>query len=992
MLFQVLGADAGLLPPGVLRDVAFHGFVVPAERAALRRLLHRAFAEVSDGAVRVEPMGQHVVLLHTHIPRLQSGQPARGWLRYSDVALWVPARLNREPVFFPVYIFVDHPHTMVTGRETYGLPKEMGWFHMPEDGPGPLTVDVWGTDAPHAEIRRRRLWSIERPDAGSLALPLQAALEPARWIPNRVIGVQQLRDPEVPARAIHQAIVTGAIRTTRIHETIFHPGEHRLDLRELASHPVARDTGLRLGEQPVRAAFTVRADVEMDAGRVEWRAEAPRRGARPASPRRKVAVLGGGIAALTAAMELTEPGSNVDVTVYTRGWRLGGKGASGRNADADQRIEEHGLHVWYGFYDNAFRLMRRVFAELDRGPSHPLGSFEQAFLPQRSVTLCEERGDAWKRWRVEFPDTPQEPGVGEIGSPLGARFMVDWLRELLEMAIADGLLDGRVRARRAGRRRRTWAALPAALSLEALRRLALAAPTGGDPRAHLNRLRAGLERFRAALWPMVEERLEVDALRRLFTVADMITTCLAGLLDDDLFSAGLDSVNGEDLRAWMRRHGAKDVTLGAPIVRFIYNAGFSFAGGDASAPAFAAGAGLRGVLRLMLTYKGAILYKMNGGMGDVIFAPLYELLRRRGVRFRFFHSVEELELDGAGERVDGVRLVRQCEAPGYEPLVSIHGVPCWPSEPRWDQIVDGEAIAARLAESGQHLEQVAVAPGTAGPAVHLRRGKDFDDVVLAIPTAAQRGPCRQLMMADRRFRKMVEGVPTVATQSYQLWLRTDLAGLGWDTPDPIVGTFRDPVDTWSDMSYLLPLEHHPEAVRHLAYFCGVIDEPDDESDAEAQARIRARAAAYLRDELPALWPGWAGPEGIRWDLLHDPADREGAARLDAQLVKINRRGSDRYTQSLPGTMDVRLKAHESGFDNLYLAGDWTDNGFNCGCIEATVMSGMQAARAAGGRDLEVIGETEAWLCAVFGVPWNGANRYVPPAREVAEVEQRVTAA
>jgi uncharacterized protein with NAD-binding domain and iron-sulfur cluster len=33
------------------------------------------------------------------------------------------------------------------------------------------------------------------------------------------------------------------------------------------------------------------------------------------------------------------------------------------------------------------------------------------------------------------------------------------------------------------------------------------------------------------------------------------------------------------------------------------------------------------------------MYKMQAGMGDVVFTPLFEVLRRRGVRFRFFHAV-----------------------------------------------------------------------------------------------------------------------------------------------------------------------------------------------------------------------------------------------------------------------------------------------------------------------------------------------------------------
>ena len=45
--------------------------------------------------------------------------------------------------------------------------------------------------------------------------------------------------------------------------------------------------------------------------------------------RQKIAIVGGGMGALTAAYWLTDPslGGRYDVTVYTMGWRLGGKGA-----------------------------------------------------------------------------------------------------------------------------------------------------------------------------------------------------------------------------------------------------------------------------------------------------------------------------------------------------------------------------------------------------------------------------------------------------------------------------------------------------------------------------------------------------------------------------------------------------------------------------------------------------------------------------------------
>ena len=56
-------------------------------------------------------------------------------------------------------------------------------------------------------------------------------------------------------------------------------------------------------------------------------------------------------------------------------------------------------------------------------------------------------------------------------------------------------------------------------------------------------------------------------------------------------------------------------------------------------------------------------------------------------------------------------------------------------------------------------------------------------------------------------------------------------------------------------------------------------------------------------------------------------------------------------QSLPGTDQLRLRIRRIGYDNLYLAGDWTDNGLNAGCIEAAVVSGLQAANAVAGRPM-----------------------------------------
>ena len=102
-----------------------------------------------------------------------------------------------------------------------------------------------------------------------------------------------------------------------------------------------------------------------------------------ADERKKIVVLGGGVGAMTAAFHLTNPPDwqeKYDVTVYQLGWRLGGKGASGRGEYG--RIEEHGLHMWYGFYENAFQMIQAVYRENGRKRGQPLSRWEEAFKPR----------------------------------------------------------------------------------------------------------------------------------------------------------------------------------------------------------------------------------------------------------------------------------------------------------------------------------------------------------------------------------------------------------------------------------------------------------------------------------------------------------------------------------------------------------------------------------------------------------------------------------
>lgn len=131
--------------------------------------------------------------------------------------------------------------------------------------------------------------------------------------------------------------------------------------------------------------------------------------------RQRVAVLGGGAGGIAAAFALTATQAlrdRFEVTVYLPGWRLGGKGASGRDRDFG-RIEEHGLHIWFGFYENSFRMLDACLAELaERKDEHVPGR-----RPARKVS--------WKTSADAFVDCEQlvlnEPVEGGGGAPIARR-------------------------------------------------------------------------------------------------------------------------------------------------------------------------------------------------------------------------------------------------------------------------------------------------------------------------------------------------------------------------------------------------------------------------------------------------------------------------------------------------------------------------------------------------------------------------------------------
>lgn len=718
-----------------------------------------------------------------------------------------------------------------------------------------------------------------------------------------------------------------------------------------------------------------------------------------AQPRTRVAILGGGTGALTTAFYLTETEAlrrRFEVTIYQMGWRLGGKGASGRNMTSGygRRIEEHGLHLWMGGYHNAFRMLRAAYQEqaplLPEGA--PLADIEEAFKPHSLTYLEEQRPEGFVHWPIDYPAAPGRPGTGEAQLTIGQHLLrlLDWMQAILYQGVlsnTDTHLRGRLR-----------------LDLDLRLPSALRAPIesligAGDrsldrlARAILGQLIELIERlpgshtqiadllrlYRKLIRRLLESRLEHDPFaRRLWILHDIGLTNLIAIFAEGVLQRGrgLDELDRYDWQEMMALYGLSDEARWSPPIRGIYDLLFAFRNGVAEADHAQLGAGsaARGVLRMFFGYKGAVFYKMQAGMGDVVFTPLYRVLSHRGVRFEFFHRVEELLPDSDGRLIEAVRLRRQATPSSgrYQPLVEVDGIDCWPSAPLYDQLIEGELLQQR----GIDLESSSSEWAGAGE-LTLQIGEHFDRVVLATSLAPIPTICRRLIELQPRWREMIRRVPTVATQSAQIWFSASLDGLGWRTqpaPEnnhedrrPLMTSFEEPLDTWCDMSQLLLREnwHTGDPPQQLSYFCGPLAESPWSAEAESEAaattpldQVRANVTRLIDGNAQLLWPHAYGEHGLYWELLVDPEERDGKQRLAAQWMSANTEGSARYVQSPPGSVEYRLPADGSGVDNLLLAGDWVRNGLNVGCVESAVMGGMQAARALRGDALDVAGEED----------------------------------
>lgn len=600
-------------------------------------------------------------------------------------------------------------------------------------------------------------------------------------------------------------------------------------------------------------------------------------------------ILGGGLGGMSAAWGLSRTQAlrdTFEVTLVQPGWRLGGKCASGRQAGSG-RIHEHGLHMFMGWYEHAFYMLREVYGDWPNPGARMFPTAQDAFLPLRRLYFGRPGSEDF--WDLPFMAHKGYPG----DDPNGKANLID---------LAVGVIDSLHRQLKL-LPPVIPASTPAFLLVKVLEALAATVKRSGL---------AAQEAYKARV------------------LIEICTAALTGIAAAGMPANGPEVINHLDFRDWLTANGATTVATDSAVIKALYDLAFAYPGGDETTPAMEAGSMLHAALQMAAGYRDAPVYRMRAGMGDVVFAPLYEVLKARGVKFRFFHRAKSLTLSVDKSRVATVTLQRQVDlAAGltdYDPLINCpvagKDLHAWPDEPVWAQL----SAATPSAAYAKSLEM-------GGPEVAtetLSLGTHFDEVVLAIPLGGDLGVT--LAAADAHWAAMRGAMKTVATESVQLWTTKSVFDMGWAFGPTVLAAFAPPLSDWADMSHLLPIEGATGGAQGLIYLCGVATDPTN------MAVVYDGLSDWLDAHCQSLWPKTAEPAGFRYDTLV-------GGSLDTQYVRVNAEGSERYVLSVPKSSATRIAPGATGFKNLCVAGDWVLGDINGGCAEGAVQGGHDAADA-----------------------------------------------
>jgi uncharacterized protein with NAD-binding domain and iron-sulfur cluster len=693
----------------------------------------------------------------------------------------------------------------------------------------------------------------------------------------------------------------------------------------------------------------------------------------------KVAIVGAGPSGLAAAWGLTQPhpGENapaVEVTVYERSWRAGGKCTSTRLAGG-QRIVQNGTHYMFGVFFNTLGIIQEAHAEINDARYGEAADF----VPRNLLALKRFlTSPAWENWKFGMLQKGAGlPAVGDVfQSP--ESYLADVFRWLKDELIAAGLLpdsslENWISGLDLGDLSQRGANVIANLGgnvlgdlLDLLIEKAMELAGASGPVA--DALRAYIQKTIEVLRFAARELLKGSSdptVVRIRILLDFVLTILRGILADGVLTGQIAQVDEHDLTDWLALHGAQIETQQSPFVRVWYDIVAAYEEGDESKPSISAAAFLQTFVPALVAYRGAFCYQMKAEVGESFIVPVYKALADRGVRFRFLHELEQIVPDAGGTRIE--RLVFRVPklpvgAPGaaatalagYDPLVETPPLKngktrfTWPRGPK--------PPFDFLGEIDENRPLLLHPCGPARETVTLERASgDFDHVVFTLPHTVVPKVAPQLVAQKQAWKDLVDELPSVETKSLRIWVKKDLAQSQWDPADaatpPVLSAYLPLFNTWEDSGQQLEFQNWPSnPPLSIASVLGPLKASRHpprwqllEWLSEIFQRLRARneAQKFLIGHAAQLWPGLVGATGaFDWTQLVPPAS---GPSLAGQWVVANTGACERYTHATPGSFKYRLRSRETGYANLAVAGEWTRFWPATANMELAVISGLRAA-------------------------------------------------
>ena len=646
---------------------------------------------------------------------------------------------------------------------------------------------------------------------------------------------------------------------------------------------------------------------------------------------KKIAILGGGAASCSAALALTgQPDwkERYNITIYQFGWRLGGKARSGRNKNYAQRVEEIAGHDIMSTWFNIIRVLRSVYEELNKTEGAPLRTFEEAFISYSFVGNTPPDLDSQK--------DNECLSLNYLFKKLTETFVVMTRKMMKEMKIEQTEL---------------WDEELLKMNSTYLK----------------SKVKLVQKMLKFVFLTVEDNSMKKEQL----SMIDSAAAVIIGILDDKLLETGLIAINHLDLRQWLRKHGASQSTLDSGFIQFSYRE-VAYRKADL----VEAGTMLQMMLPIYLCYEVPAFLIQQAGLGDAIFAPIYEVLKKRGVNFKFFHKVEELSLSSINSNfVEQIRMTKQVDlvSEEYDPLINVKGLPSWPNEPKYEEIEQQQADL--LQEHHIDLESFwsnwsTVYEENFGhlpPEVILRRGEDFDIIVYGIPVDSLSHLCADLLEKSPSLSATNENIVRIPSLQVQLWGNFDLHD--WEDPkeqfqyrllDPLKEKIlyiiyqNDGVvktEDWKNVK--------PEHLLYIPFIYNLEEIQDRNYSSFPEEQIEKAKQFAMQNVLRVLENISLNSfqDGVfDWTLLTDPMNRTGVERFDSQYVRLNISPSDRLTQIRTNTSRYRIKTNSAGFDNIYFTGDWIQSGLNYGSIESVVTAGLLTSKAISGYPEEVLGE------------------------------------